>query len=178
MELTTTKPELALIKSKIYEIRGVKVMLDFDLAEAYGVETKRLKEQVRRNIKRFEGDDFMFELTKNETIEYSRTQIATLDRTRGSNLKYLPFAFTELGVAMLSSILNSEKAIEINKNIMRAFLVLRQYALGFAELNNKLENFIITTNSQFSEIYEFLDELSAHKKELEKPQNRIGFVLN
>jgi len=178
MELTTTKPELALIKSKIYEIRGVKVMLDFDLAEAYGVETKRLKEQVRRNIKRFEGDDFMFELTKIEAIEYSRTQIATLNRTRGSNLKYLPFAFTELGVAMLSSILNSEKAIEINKNIMRAFLVLRQYALGFAELNNKLENFIITTNSQFSEIYEFLDELSAHKKELEKPQNRIGFVLN
>ena len=178
MELTTTKPELALIKSKIYEIRGLKVMLDFDLAEAYGVETKRLKEQVRRNIKRFEGNDFMFELTKNEAIEYSRTQIATLDRTRGSNLKYLPFAFTELGVAMLSSILNSEKAIEINKNIMRAFLVLRQYALGFAELNHKLENFIITTNSQFSEIYEFLDELSAHKKELEKPQTRIGFVLN
>ena len=112
---------LQLIQSKIYEIRGQKVMLDFDLAEMYGVETKRLKEAVRRNIDRFEGDDFMFELTKKEITELSRTQFATLNKGRGSNIKYLPFAFTELGVAMLSSVLNSKPAIEINRGIMRAF---------------------------------------------------------
>ena len=86
------------IQNKIYEIRGQRVMLDFDLANAYGVETSQLKRQVRRNIERFEGDDFMFEVTRDEL---SRCQIGTLDIKRGQNIKYLPFAFTELGVAML-----------------------------------------------------------------------------
>ena len=117
---------LQVIQSKIYEIRGQKVMLDFDLAEMYGTETKRLKEAVRRNMDRFEGDDFMFELTKEEITELSRTQFATLNKGRGSNIKYLPFAFTELGVAMLSSVLNSKPAIEINRGIMRAFVAVRQ----------------------------------------------------
>src|SRR5690554_1179570 len=108
--------ELAIIQSKIYEIRGVKVMLDFDLAEMYGVETRVLKQSVRRNIKRFEGDDFMFEVTREEL---SRSQIVILNKGRGYNIKYMPFAFTELGVAMLSSVLNSDTAIEINKGIMR-----------------------------------------------------------
>jgi len=101
--------ELQPIQNKIYEIRGYKVMLDFDLAGLYGVETRRLKEQVRRNIERFEGDDFMFEVTKDEL---SRSQIATLNKGRGSNIKYMPFAFTELGVSMLSSVLNSKTAIK------------------------------------------------------------------
>ena len=85
---------LQVIQSKIYEIRGQKVMLDFDLAEMYGTETKRLKEAVRRNMDRFEGDDFMFELTKEEITELSRTQFATLKKGRGVNIKYPPFAFT------------------------------------------------------------------------------------
>lgn len=106
------------IRSKIYGIRGQKVMLDFDLAAMYGVETSQLKRSVRRNIERFEGDDFMFELTKDEL---SRCQIGTLKSGRGSNFKYLPFAFTELGVAMLSSVLHSKTAIEVNRGIMRAF---------------------------------------------------------
>ena len=89
--------QLALIQSKIYVIRGQKVMLDFDLAEAYGIETAQLKRQVRRNMERFEGDDFMIELTRDEL---SRCQIGTLNIRRGQNIKYLPFAFTELGVAM------------------------------------------------------------------------------
>ena len=89
--------DLELIQSKIYEIRGQRVMLDFDLAEMYGTETKRLKQAVRRNLKRFEGEDFMFELTREEL---SRTQIVTLNKGRGNNFKYMPFAFTELGVAM------------------------------------------------------------------------------
>jgi len=171
MELATTKPELALIKSKIHEIRGVKVMLDFDLAEIYGVKTKRLNEQVSRNIKRFPCD-FMFQLTNQEFI-ILRSQIATsrLDSTR-----YLPYAFTEHGVAMLASILTSEKAIEINLDIVRAFIALRQYALGCAELNHKIEDFMRDTDTKFEDIYQILDELSAHKKELDKPQRRIGFV--
>ena len=115
--------DLELIQSKIYEIRGQRVMLDFDLAEMYGTETKRLKQAVRRNLKRFEGEDFMFELTREEL---SRTQIVTLNKGRGNNFKYMPFAFTELGVAMLSSVLNSDTAIEINRGIMRAFVAIRQ----------------------------------------------------
>ena len=165
--------ELSIIQSKIYEIRGFKVMLDFDLAGLYGTETKRLKEQVRRNIERF-PDDFMFELTKGEYISL-RSQFATLEIGRGKYSKYLPFAFTEQGIAMLSSVLNSKTAIAANINIMRAFVILRQYALGYAEMNQKLENFMIETNMQFNDIYQALKELAEQKKALEKPRNPIGF---
>ncbi len=112
--------ELEMINSKIYTIRGLKVMLDRDLADLYQVETRRLNEQVKRNISRFPAD-FMFQLTKDEV---SRSQFAILKQ--GQNIKYLPYAFTEQGVAMLSSVLNSEIAIEINIKIMRAFIELRQ----------------------------------------------------
>ena len=122
--------ELQLIQNKIYTIRGCKVMIDFDLAEMYGIETRVLKQAVRRNIDRFDGDDFMFELTPDEVQEFSRSQFVTLNRGRGSNLKYAPFAFTELGVAMLSSVLNSKTAIEINRGIMRAFVTVRQIMLN------------------------------------------------
>jgi len=88
-------------------------MLDFDLAERYGIETKQLKRAVRRNVERFEGKDFMFELNNNEVDTLSRCQFGTLNSGRGSNIKYSPFAFTELGVAMLSSVLNSKTAIDI-----------------------------------------------------------------
>ena len=165
--------ELAVIQRKIYKIRGRRVMLDFDLSAIYGIETSQLKRSVKRNIKRFEGEDFMFELTRDEL---SRCQIGTLNTGRGSNIKYLPFAFTELGIAMLSSVLNSETAIEINRDIMRAFVVLRQYALGYAELNQKLENFMIETNMQFNEVYQALTELAEQKKELNKPRRQIGFT--
>jgi len=97
--------ELSVIQSKIYEIRGYKVMLDFDLAGIYGIETRVLKQSVRRNLKRFEGEDFMFELTKDEL---SRSHFVILNKGRGRNIKYMPFAFTELGVAMLSSVHISE----------------------------------------------------------------------
>ena len=100
--------ELQLIQNKIHTIRGYKVMIDFDLAEMYGIETRVLKQAVRRNIDRFEGDDFMFELTPDEVMEFSRSQFVTLNKGRGSNVKYAPFAFTELGVAMLSSVFNSK----------------------------------------------------------------------
>ena len=116
--------DIAIIENKIYEIRGQKVMLDFDLAEMYGVETKRLKEQVRRNIERFPAE-FMFELTKEE-VTISRSQIATLKTGQGYNIKYLPFAFTEYGIVMLSSVLKSKTAVEVNINIIRAFVRMRQ----------------------------------------------------
>ncbi len=124
--------ELEVIKNKIIEIRGCKVMLDFDLALLYNVETRVLKQAVRRNHNRF-PEDFMFELTK---IEYDslRSQIASLKNGRGQHLKYLPFAFTEQGIAMLSSILNSEKAIEVNISIIRAFVTMRQFTLTYSEL--------------------------------------------
>ena len=165
--------ELSIIQNRIYEIRSCKVMLDFELAGFYGTETKRLKEQVRRNIERFAGDDFMFELTKQEW-NILRSQIAS---SSWGGARYQPFAFTELGVAMLSSVLNSDTAIKINRDIMRAFVALRQYVLGYAELNQKLENFMIETNMQFNEVYQALTELAEHKKALEKPRNPIGFVI-
>lgn len=115
--------QLQVIQNKIYEIRGQRVMLDFDLSQLYGTPTAQLKRAVRRNIERFEGEDFMFEVTREEL---SRCQIGTLNKGRGGNVKYLPFAFTELGVAMLSSVLNSPTAIEINRGIMRAFVAIRQ----------------------------------------------------
>jgi hypothetical protein len=152
--------DLPAIQNKIHEIRGYKVMPDFDLAEMYGIETRVLKQAVRRNLKRFEGDDFMSELTKDEL---SRSQIVTLNKSRGSNIKYQPFAFTELGISMLSSVLNSDSTIEINRNIMRAFVVLRQYVLGYAELKLQLDNFMQETHMQFNEIYQALTELAEQK---------------
>lgn len=184
--------DLELIQSKIYEIRGQRVMLDFDLAEMYGTETKRLKQAVRRNLKRFEGEDFMFELTREEL---SRTQIVTLNKGRGNNFKYMPFAFTELGVAMLSSVLNSDTAIEINRGIMRAFVAIRQMLSTpisspveklqqevkelkeyieevFADYNDVNED----TRMQLELINETLAELQSNKSmEREKSRARIGF---
>ena len=167
--------ELQIIQNKIYEIRGQRVMLDFDLADLYETETKRLKEAVRRNLNRF-PPDFMFELTN---LEYDslRTQFATLKKSgRGEHRKYLPFAFTEQGVALLASVLKSERAIEVNIQIVRAFVTLRQFALGYAELNAKLENFMIETNMQFSDIYQALTEMASQNEKDQKPINPVGFL--
>jgi hypothetical protein len=163
--------DIEIIKSKIYEIRGRKVMLDFDLADMYGIETKVLKQSVRRNIERF-PNDFMFELTKAEFASL-RSQFVTSNR---GGSRYQSFAFTEQGVAMLSSVLNSKQAIEINIRIMRAFVALRQYALGYAELNQKLEDFMLETNMQFNDIYQALTEI-AEQKRADKPRRQIGFVI-
>lgn len=188
--------ELQLIQSKIYEIRGQKIMLDFDLAEMYGIETKRLKEAVRRNIDRFEGEDFMFQLTKEEMTELSRSQIATLKTGRGTNIKYAPFAFSELGVAMLSSVLNSKTAIEINRGIMRAFVAIRklisqpvdkvsELQLEVKELKDYIEKVFADYNDinddtrmQLELINQTLAELqSQHKRTEEKPRRPIGFII-
>lgn len=165
--------ELQVIQNRIYQIRGLNVMLDFDLAEMYDVQTKRLKEQVRRNIERF-PPDFMFELTKNEWTEL----VAICDQLP-ENLKHstvTPFAFTQEGVAMLSGVLRSPTAIQVNISIMRAFVALRIYVSGYSELNQKLETFMIETNMQFNEIYQALTELASQKEEEKKPRKRIGYV--
>jgi len=188
---TLIMDELSNIQGKIHEIRGIKVMLDFDLAEMYGIETKVLKQSVKRNLKRFEGDDFMFEVTKDEL---SRSQFVTLNKGRGSNIKYLPFAFTELGVSMLSSVLNSDTAIYINRKIMRAFVAMRNLLLNppidkvgelqkeVKELKQYVEDVFKDYNDinedtriQLELINESLAELQAKKKELNKPRNPIGF---
>lgn len=115
-------------------------------------------------------------LTNSEN-ESLRTQIATLNNLgRGEHSKYLPFAFTEQGVAMLASVLKSEKAIEINIQIVRAFVTLRQYALGYAELNQKLNTFMIETNMQFSDIYQALTEMASQNEKKNKPLNPVGFL--
>ena len=126
--------DITVIQNKIYEIRGLRVMLDFDLAALYQVETKRLKEAVRCNIERFEGDEFMFELTEKEYADL-RSQIAT---SSWGGRRYQPFAFTELGVAMLSSVLRSNTAILVNRAIMKAFVAMRNYIATTTTLTAEL----------------------------------------
>jgi hypothetical protein len=160
--------ELQLIQNKIFEIRGHRVMMDFDLAEMYEVETKVLKQAVKRNVSRF-PPDFMFEITAKEW-ESLRSQIVTSNR---GGIRYMPYAFTEQGVAMLSSVLRSERAIEVNIQIIRAFILIRQNALLYTEINQKLENFMMDTNLQFNEIYQALQELAAKKSVPRKP---VGYL--
>jgi len=157
------------IVNKIYEFRDQKVMLDKDLAELYGVETRRLKEQVRRNINRF-PESFMFELSKEEH-ESLRSQFATLKRGRHS--KYPPFVFTEHGILMLSSVLNSEIAIKMSVQIIETFVQLRKIANNYDEIMSKIKQMESQYNNQFGEIYEALQQLLSKPKE--QSRTRIGY---
>ena len=162
---------LEIITNKIHIIRNQKVMLDYDLATLYEVETKRLKEAVKRNIERF-SEDFMFELTENE-LKSLRSQFASLDNGRGKHTKYLPFAFTEQGVAMLSGVLKSEKAIKINIAIMRTFVILRNSLLNLEEITSKVKEI----ENQFPEIYKILNYLM-NKEDIKTEQEdrpKIGY---
>lgn len=163
-----------MISNKIYFIRNQKVMLDRDLAVLYGIETKRLKEQVKRNLSRF-PEDFMFELTKDEFANW-RSQFATSNSDK-IGLRYAPMAFTEHGVLMLSSVLNSDKAIQTNIQIMRIFTKVRQMLLDtteikldIAQIQKKLENH----DKNIELVFNYLDELT-EKKEYEKPRTKIGY---
>jgi len=167
--------QLQVIQKKIYEIRGQKVLFDYDLAELYETQTKRLKEAVRRNIDRFPRD-FMFELTRDE-YNSLRTQIASLEIGRGTFSKFNPFAFTEQGVAMLSGVLKSRKAIEVNIAIMRAFVFIRQYALTHKDLTEKLKELETKYNRQFADVYEAIKYLMDDKQNRDewKKRRQIGF---
>jgi hypothetical protein len=164
--------QLSLIQKKIFDIRSQKVMMDFDLAELYGVPTKVLKQAIKRNIDRF-PDDFMFTLTQKE-FQSLRSQIVT---SKMGGTRYMPYAFTEQGVAMLSSVLNSSKAIEVNIMIIRTFVLIRQHALEFKELQAKLLLLEKKYNKNFKEIYQALNMLLADKQRQENFTNRerIGF---
>ena len=162
------------IQTKIYEIRGQKVMLDFDLAAMYEVENRALKQAVKRNLNRF-PNDFMFQLTKLEWKE-----LITICDKLPEGLKFspaTPFAFTEQGVSMLSSVLRSSKAIQINIQIMRAFVFMRQYALTHKDLTDKLQELENKYDKQFKDVYEAISFL-LQKDNLEtdqKQRKRIGF---
>jgi phage regulator Rha-like protein len=168
------------IATKILIIRGKRVMLDRDLAKLYGVKVKRLNEQVKRNIKRFPGD-FMFQLSWEEA-ESLRSQFATLNKSsarasrRGKHVKYLPYVFTEHGVAMLSSVLNSERAIQVNILIMRAFTKIREILLTHKELAAKIE----ALEKKYAEHDQTIKAIFEAIKELlepppVKPKPPIGF---
>jgi hypothetical protein len=171
---TEIKLSEELVSNKIYYIRNQKVMLDRDLALLYGMETKRLKEQVKRNLSRF-PDDFMFELTKEE-FENWRSQFATSNSEK-MGLRYAPMAFSEHGVLMLSSVLNSDKAIQTNIQIMRIFSKVRQMLLDTTEMKidilqiqKKLEN----QSKNIELVFSYFDELN-DKKETAKPRTKIGY---
>ncbi len=172
-----TKPLIVpdeIIMNQIYYIRGHKVMLDTDLAALYEVETKQLKRQVKRNMERF-PEDFMFELTPEE-YHFSRSQNGTLKQ--GSNVKYAPMVFTEQGVSMLSSVLNSKRAIQVNIQIVRIFTRVRQILsdntdirLEIEKIKNKLDN----QDKNMEIVFRYLDELLEKQELPNPPRKRIGF---
>jgi hypothetical protein len=157
------------IQSMIYIIRGHKVMLDSDLAQLYGVEVKRLNEQVKRNIERF-PKDFMFQCDINDLNDL-RSQIATANSISNWNYmnRSIPFVFTESGVAMLSSVLNSKQAIAVNIEIIRIFIKLRSFLLIENNLNSKIDKLSQETNKVFKSVFEKLDQ---HEKMLSPKVNQ------
>ncbi len=162
------------IEQKILLIRGHKVMLAGDLAELYGVEVRRLNEQVKRNSKRF-PEDFMFQLTKEET-DFLRSQFAILKNDRGQHQKYLPYAFTEQGIAMLSGVLNSERAIEVNIQIMRAFVKLREIFATNKEFAHKLAELERKVGSHDEVIRSLVIAIKELLVQPEPKHRRIGFL--
>ena len=166
-----------LVMNKIYLIRGQKVMLDFDLAKLYATEAKRLKEAVRRNIDRF-PDDFMFQLTSDE-YEILRSQIASSSLPAGKagwgGIRYMPMAFTEQGVAMLSSVLNSPTAISVNIQIIRVFTKMRALLMTHKDILlqlEKMENKMGNHDEQIALIFDYLKKLLTP---IQPPRQRIGF---
>lgn len=163
IEVVTSYDQLNVnyIRSHIYTIRGVEIMLDTDLATMYGVETKQLKRQVKRNIERF-PDDFMFELTQDE-YKSLRCQNGTIENGRGQYTKYLPFVFTEQGVSQLSGILRSQYAIEVNIRIMRAFVAMRRFLsanAGMFQRIERLEQHQMLTDQKVEQVLKRMDELA------------------
>ena len=167
--------DLQIIQNKIFEVRDCRVILDYHLAELYQVETRALKQAVKRNIERFPGD-FMFVLTQEEanlllSIGVSQNVIPP-DYNFGVAM---PMAFTEQGVAMLSSVLRSKVAIEVNISIMRAFVLMRQMAIGYEELSRRIEELEVSTDAQFNELYQALTQLLSQSKQ-QKERRPVGFV--
>ena len=167
--------DLQIIQNKIFEVRGCRVMLDYHLAELYQVETRALKQAVKRNIERFPGD-FMFVLTREEANLLLSTGVSHFVIPPDYNFGVaMPMAFTEQGVAMLSSVLRSKVAIEVNISIMRAFVLMRQMAIGYEELSRRIEELEVSTDAQFNELYQALTQLLSQSKQ-QKERRPVGFV--
>ena len=164
--------ELQVIQNKIFEVRGYRVMLDFHLAELYNVKTKVLKQAVKRNIQRFPSD-FMFELDKEEFHQLVTNCDQFPETLKHSSVS--PMVFTEQGVAMLSTVLRSQTAIDVNISIMRAFVLMRQMVIGYYELLKRIEELEESTDAQFSEIYQALTQLLS--KPDPKPRKPIGYRI-
>lgn len=162
------------ILNRIYVVRGEKIMLDRDLAELYGIETRVLKQAVKRNIERF-PKDFMFEMAANEFKKWrENTTLSVADK---QGLRYAPFCFTEQGVTMLSCILNSKTAIEVNLRVVRVFVKMREYALTHKEILvqlSKLEKEVKGNSKDIENIFMVLKEL-IEKQQKPLPKNKIGF---
>ena len=175
------------IENRIYEIRGQKIMLDFDLAEIYEVETRVLNQAIKRNLESF-PQDFMFQLTTQEWLILSSSQFVMMDKIpKNRTNKYLPYAFTEHGVTMLASILKSPKARKMNIAIVRTFIALRQFALNYKELAEQVKIIMDRqdgVDGQLSQIYDALENLLDKKleekttKEIWESRERIGFKNN
>ena len=167
--------DLQIIQNKIFEVRGCRVMLDYHLAELYQVETRALKRAVKRNIERFPGD-FMFVLTQEEANLLLSIGVSQNVIPPAYNFGVaMPMAFTEQGVAMLSSVLRSKVAIEVNISIMRAFVLMRQMAIGYEELSRRIEELEVSTDAQFNELYQALTQLLSQSKQ-QKERRPVGFV--
>ena len=167
--------DLQIIQNKIFEVRGCRVMLDYHLADLYQVETRALKQAVKRNIERFPGD-FMFVLTQEEANLLLSIGVSQNVIPPAYNFGVaMPMAFTEQGVAMLSSVLRSKVAIEVNISIMRAFVLMRQMAIGYEELSRRIEELEVSTDAQFNELYQALTQLLSQSKQ-QKERRPVGFV--
>ena len=167
--------DLQIIQNNIFEVRGCRVMLDYHLAELYQVETRALKQAVKRNIERFPGD-FMFVLTQEEANLLLSIGVSQNVIPPAYNFGVaMPMAFTEQGVAMLSSVLRSKVAIEVNISIMRAFVLMRQMVIGYEELLKRIEELEVSTDAQFNELYQALTQLLSQSKQ-QKERRPVGFV--
>lgn len=167
--------DLQIIQNKIFEVRSCRVMLDYHLAELYQVETRALKQAVKRNIERFPSD-FMFVLTQEEANLLLSIGVSHFVIPPDYNFGVaMPMAFTEQGVAMLSSVLRSKVAIEVNISIMRAFVLMRQMAIGYEELSRRIEELEVSTDAQFNELYQALTQLLSQSKQ-QKERRPVGFV--
>ncbi len=162
---------IEIIERKIYLIRSQKVMLDSDLAELYGVKTFNLNKALKRNIDRF-PQDFMFQLTKEEA-DSLRFQIGMSKTTGRGGRRYLPYVFTEQGVAMLSGVLNSKRAVQVNIAIMRAFVKLREMIASHKDLEKKLNELEKKFDGQFQIVFEAIRQLMIIEA---KPKKKIGFI--
>jgi hypothetical protein len=168
--------DIQIIQNKIFEIRGCRVMTDFHLAELYQVETRTLKQAVKRNIERF-PEDFMFSLSKSESKSLIDMGVSQNVIPSGYNAGgAIMLVFTQEGIAALSSVLRSPVAVQVNIAIMRAFVAMRQMVIGYEELRQRIEQLEISTDAQFSEVYQALTELLSKKEDENKSRHPIGYL--